>query len=915
MAGPIQPIDRRSVHQICSGQVVLNLATAMKELVENSLDAGATNIDIRLKEHGSELLEVVDNGSGVEESNFEGLTLKHHTSKLQDFSDLTSVETFGFRGEALSSLCALSDLSITTCHKDAHVGTKLVYDHNGKLIQKAPCARQQGTTVTIQQIFSTLPVRHKEFLRNLKKEYSKMLIVLYAYCVISTNVRITCTHQAGKGKRTTVVSTNGNASLKENVTNVFGPKQLSGLLPFVQHRPSQEVSEEMGVQGDNSTEHFSITGHLSTCSHGQGRGSADRQYFFINKRPCDLPKVSKVVNEVYHMYNRHQYPFVVLDISLARDSVDVNVTPDKRQVWLQEERTLLAIIKTSLMQMYEPTSSVYAVNQAVLPNTVAASNLQLPSPDNRDSRETCGVTSSVKDKRASSISLAGLKRSFSHPSVDKDDTPQDRTPKQRKLDTFFRSPPSCKQEATPEATSTSLFDTKEETRRCKPDDFPKCTFTGFSRTDHMPTNNKIESAIYIKSTKSASELESWTSVHDGLQKDECLALPSDESSAIKEQQKQAIPSTLFEESPQKHGGIATPSSDEYNSKEDSCQSEVTVQIKEVKQQNNRIFPLRQDSKNQENTFTQEREADSGKSSHAKFPLCKSVSATSSTLSLTRSDSPDTEVVKRETTEDFETEVLPVCFDQEANIHRKEIKVAFSMDSLRQKLKRRAESKETAERMGRTFRAKISPTDNQAAEEELRREISKDKFRQMEILGQFNLGFIITRLGEDLFIIDQHATDEKYNFEMLQRNTVLRGQRLIQPQSLHLTAANESILMDNMDIFTKNGFEFSIQEDAPCTERVRLVSMPVSKNWTFGKEDIEELIFMLSDAPGVMCRPSRVRQMFASRACRKSVMIGTALNRGEMRQLLTHMGEIEQPWNCPHGRPTMRHLFNLNMLPD
>ncbi|KAI8501263.1 Mismatch repair endonuclease pms2 [Branchiostoma belcheri] len=369
MAGPIQPIDRRSVHQICSGQVVLNLATAMKELVENSLDAGATNIDIRLKEHGSELLEVVDNGSGVEESNFEGLTLKHHTSKLQDFSDLTSVETFGFRGEALSSLCALSDLSITTCHKDAHVGTKLVYDHNGKLIQKAPCARQQGTTVTIQQIFSTLPVRHKEFLRNLKKEYSKMLNVLYAYCVISTNVRITCTHQAGKGKRTTVVSTNGNASLKENVTNVFGPKQLSGLLPFVQHRPSQEVSEEMGVQGDNSTEHFSITGHLSTCSHGQGRGSADRQYFFINKRPCDLPKVSKVVNEVYHMYNRHQYPFVVLDISLARDSVDVNMTPDKRQVWLQEERTLLAIIKTSLMQMYEPTSSVYAVNQAVLPNT------------------------------------------------------------------------------------------------------------------------------------------------------------------------------------------------------------------------------------------------------------------------------------------------------------------------------------------------------------------------------------------------------------------------------------------------------------------------------------------------------------------------------------------------------------------
>ncbi|KAK0147133.1 Mismatch repair endonuclease PMS2 [Merluccius polli] len=91
------------------------------------------------------------------------------------------------------------------------------------------------------------------------------------------------------------------------------------------------------------------------------------------------------------------------------------------------------------------------------------------------------------------------------------------------------------------------------------------------------------------------------------------------------------------------------------------------------------------------------------------------------------------------------------------------------------------------------------------------------------------------------------------------------------------------------------------------ERVKLVSLPTSKNWTFGPADIEELIFMLSDSPGVMCRPSRVRHMFASRACRKSVMIGTALSVSEMKKLVVHMGEIEQPWNCPHGRPTMRHL--------
>ncbi|ELT93291.1 hypothetical protein CAPTEDRAFT_202090, partial [Capitella teleta] len=126
---------------------------------------------------------------------------------------------------------------------------------------------------------------------------------------------------------------------------------------------------------------------------------------------------------------------------------------------------------------------------------------------------------------------------------------------------------------------------------------------------------------------------------------------------------------------------------------------------------------------------------------------------------------------------------------------------------------------------------------------------------------FNLGFVIARLNQDLFIIDQHASDEKYNFEMLQKHTVLSSQRLVCPQILPLTAANEVILMDNLDIFKRNGFAFEVDE-----------------------EDIEELVFMLSDSSGIMCRPTRVRQMLASRACRKSIMIGTALNQPEMNKV-------------------------------
>ncbi|XP_063670503.1 uncharacterized protein LOC751032 isoform X4 [Pan troglodytes] len=178
-AKAIKPIDRKSVHQICSGPVVLSLSTAVKELVENSLDAGATNIDLKLKDYGVDLIEVSGNGCGVEEEKFEGLTLKHHTSKIQEFADVPQVETFGFRGEALSSLCALSDVTISTCHVSAKVGTRLVFDHDGKIIQKTPYPHPRGMTVSVKQLFSTLPLHHKEFQRNIKK---KRACFPFAFC-------------------------------------------------------------------------------------------------------------------------------------------------------------------------------------------------------------------------------------------------------------------------------------------------------------------------------------------------------------------------------------------------------------------------------------------------------------------------------------------------------------------------------------------------------------------------------------------------------------------------------------------------------------------------------------------------------------------------------------------------------------
>lgn len=212
--------------------------------------------------------------------------------------------------------------------------------------------------------------------------------------------------------------------------------------------------------------------------------------------------------------------------------------------------------------------------------------------------------------------------------------------------------------------------------------------------------------------------------------------------------------------------------------------------------------------------------------------------------------------------------------------KKCVKLSFSMKKLRESLPSLLNTNSTSGSK-LNFSARINPDENKTAEKELQRQISKSNFKDMSIFGQFNLGFIIVGLKDDLFIVDQHATDEKYNFETLQRTTVINSQKMVSPQNLELTAVNENVLMDNLDVFEKNGFKFDLDPYAPPTHRVKLTSLPISKNWTFGKEDIDELIFLLTEAgEGTVTRPSRVRAMFASRACRTSVMIGKALSKGK-----------------------------------
>ncbi|CAK1586334.1 unnamed protein product [Parnassius mnemosyne] len=846
----IKPINTDTVHKICSGQVILSLAEAVKELVENSLDAGATKIDIRLKNYGIDLIEVSDNGTGVTEDNFPALTLKYHTSKLNDYSDLLGISSFGFRGEALSSLCSLANLTITTRHQSAEYATKIEYDHKGLIVSKTPCSRQVGTTVTLTNLFCTLPVRKKEFHKNVKREFNRMTNLLYAYCLISLGVNITCSNQTNSNSKSLVATTQGSMTYKDNIACIFGLKQLQNLLdiktdyiPNIKENIFKGLSGEVKIseesikvedteidlsEDSNDAENtevinsqdsvlnsqksqgyknvpplVEVAGYISSCAHGCGRSSTDRQFYFVNSRPCEPTKIMKLINEIYKQFNPHQYPFVFLNVILDRTSVDVNVTPDKRKLFLVKEKPILDMIKSSVTKLYENIPRIVKVE------SVNSSNSSIVTPDIDQPR----VFNSFMEQ-------------FSI--------------KQRKLDSTL----SVNQKPDLKRKSNTLLDFAiSKTKRVEDNVPSKC-----EREQNCKSldNNKYD--VKIEEQEITKVDLNINNSNDNLQKlDLVIDAKTDENESVK------------------------------NGK-DVMYLEYTNELPNTQIRN----------------------------------ISDVITETSHTIYCKTKTTPRKPVIAN--TKKYENTKIVTDKEQIGKFNRKYITMKTSIEQVTKLAEiyyNKQKQKTKPDRI--KFKGEINPVFNKKCVEELSREISKESFKNMVVIGQFNLGFIITRLDEDLFIIDQHATDEIYNFEMLQKTTELTSQKLVIPQQLELSGVNEEILIDNLEIFKRNGFTFEIDGNALPTKRVKLLTIPMSKNWIFGKDDIEELLFMLRENQSEHCRPSRVRAMFASRACRKSVMIGTALSKADMKKLVDHMAEIDKPWNCPHGRPTIRHLVNLAMV--
>lgn len=887
----IAAIGAGDIHRLTSGQVIIDLVTAVKELVDNSIDANAHHIELIFKNYGIESVDCSDDGDGIQSENYDSLALKHYTSKISSFEDVSSVATLGFRGEALASLCAIANLSVVTTTNPPRAD-RLEYGCNGNLTSKSTTTRNKGTNIQVSQLFKNLPVRRKEFAKQCKRQFTKCVALIQNYALIQEGITFTVWHITPNGKKTRILSTGNEQGMPKKILNIYGASSMRGMasLDFVLDlNPYKKQMRTRFVEipaFEDIDYKIKVHGYISKCSFGCGRTSKDRQSIYINKRPVEYPILLQGCNEIYRSFNNVQYPTVFLNFEISPKLVDVNVTPDKRTVMLHNERCVVDVFKESLQQYYDiqelelPVSSVSSSQansskkRRIDPGTADSYNAMnglCKGNEEPSLREGKIVTTDKADKTAQELPKKtyvdllndniGLqeenKNDESQAVADHQSQNYGEGPRTSPLVETLDLPEKIEKLDTSHNTSRRLQ--KIKTANNNDENASPQNLDSYMHLPNLGTPQLNSSAAEKKESVEVEIEGERENFEVTLSQNEQLVFVSNEASC------DSCCSDHHSHSP--FPDQQTPvvgNEDGVEDDEDGYVSYAQLEPTEVNVRSQVPIYANEEFSVKEDRFLSDIEAKgNGSYDHLSFTLVIDDSFESS------------------------SKVIDVITERKAAKHANTITKNRNLENFEE------------------------------SEKFLTLTVKKGDFKKMNIVGQFNLGFIIVtrKIGDkyDMFIVDQHASDEKYNFEVLQKITVFKSQRLIKPLPVELNVIDEMLVIENAALFEKNGFKLSIDENEAHGSRVQLYSLPVSKRTLFDVNDFHELLCLIKENGGMnleSLRPSKIRSMFAMRACRSSIMIGKPLAKKTMQKVVRNLSELEKPWNCPHGRPTMRHLMEL-----
>jgi len=341
----IRCLDAHTINQIAAGEVIERPASVVKELVENALDAGARVIEVDLEQAGRGRIRVADDGCGMDEASLAMAVERHATSKIEQASDLWSVGTMGFRGEALPSIASVSWLTVTSSPEHgARFALRLV---GGQLEPSGGEAGPQGTTVTVENLFFNTPARLK-FLRSDATEINACWEAVARHAMARPEVAFSLRHGAGS-----LLATSGAGDLRQAVGDVWGREVARGLVPVDYYEPGVRVA------GMVSPPHFT----KATRTH---------QWLFVNGRPIRSKGLTAAIDQAYRSLTpERRFPVVVLMLDVDPATVDVNVSPTKSEVRFKDEGTMFRVVRRAVLDglmasgMVPRVEDVAAANEAL----------------------------------------------------------------------------------------------------------------------------------------------------------------------------------------------------------------------------------------------------------------------------------------------------------------------------------------------------------------------------------------------------------------------------------------------------------------------------------------------------------------------------------------------------------------------
>ena len=315
----IKLLDKSTIDKIAAGEVIERPSSVVKELLENSVDAGATSITVEIRDGGLSLIRVTDNGCGIPKDEVQKAYMRHATSKIERAEDLNSIHSLGFRGEALSTIAAVSRTEMITKTVESLTGVKYVI-HGGQEIELSEVGVPDGTTIVVRNLFYNTPAR-KKFLKSPMTEgsYINDLVLKLALSHPDISFKLIVNGQSK-------IDTAGNGNVKDTVYQLFGRDITSNLIP-------------VSYQDD----HIKISGFIGKPFIS--RGNRGLENYFINQRYIKSSIVNRAIEEGYKTFvMQHKFPFTILYIELPTDKCDVNVHPTKMEFKYDNERELFEVI-------------------------------------------------------------------------------------------------------------------------------------------------------------------------------------------------------------------------------------------------------------------------------------------------------------------------------------------------------------------------------------------------------------------------------------------------------------------------------------------------------------------------------------------------------------------------------------------